>query len=669
MSSETFNGVQISNYTSKFPGATYNPGIEELNGNLYYFDSSVPFAGTGVGSITPAGGFTSNKVYIFASSPGGNGNNSTGGGGSARLITDINNITSNLLSTITSVQVGFNAGDLNKCLIQFLGSSDTVESGDTIMSGNIGAGGMSTNFGQSGVYTIAGGNGGNTQISPVGTNGTSVDFGVKKVYFSGGGGAAGGTAGGYPGGNDGFGSGAGRVISESESDIAITDSGSAPATSSTPAANGEGSGPNDFGGGGGCGFGGGGGAGSSNGGTGAAGAVFIFVVAPPAPPVPARPVTISGSTETSLEVSGDFSTTSGGPFTKATFELYDSESVSELSLLQTLESIETSGNFYNLGFSSLTPAKDYWVRWFLSNEGGDGPASELVKFRTLGETTSTLPKPVLVSKTSSTITVRGDSTGVSGAPFTGATFYIGYKGGEIAEDKEGTTDEYTPGIYTHVFTKLDANKSYDISWSLSINGVEGNQSELIDGGVRTNANGNPICFLRGSKILCLNKANGGKEEYIPIEEMRVGTPVKTLNGSFVKVHSIGKKMFNNPDNADRGPNRLFKLSPANYPELTEDLIITGCHSRLVDKLEPKQKARHLQLMKNLYMTTGKFRLMAFIDEKAEPYQNPGSHEIWHFALENEEEVCNYGVYANGGLLVETASIKIMRDRSGLVPIE
>jgi hypothetical protein len=179
--------------------------------------------------------------------------------------------------------------------------------------------------------------------------------------------------------------------------------------------------------------------------------------------------------------------------------------------------------------------------------------------------------------------------------------------------------------------------------------------------------GNPVCFLRGSKILCLNE--GLKEEYMAIENMRVGTKVKTLNGSYVKVHTIGKTTFNNPDNADIGPNRLFKLTPQNYPELTEDLIITGCHSILVDKLLPHQKARHLQLMKSLYMTTGKFRLMAFIDEKAEPYQNPGDHEIWHFALENEEDVCNYGVYANGGLLVESASIKIMTERSYIVLIE
>ena len=177
--------------------------------------------------------------------------------------------------------------------------------------------------------------------------------------------------------------------------------------------------------------------------------------------------------------------------------------------------------------------------------------------------------------------------------------------------------------------------------------------------------GNPPCFARGSRILCLKE---GKEEYIPIEEIRKGDLVKTFDSSYIRVHTIGRTVFKNPDNADRGPNRLFRLTPANYPELTEDLIITGCHSRLVDKLEPQQKARHLKLMKTLYLTGDKFRLMAFIDEKAEPYIAPGEHEIWHFALENDKPTWNYGVYANG-LLVETASIKNMVERSGLVPIE
>ena len=248
----------------------------------------------------------------------------------------------------------------------------------------------------------------------------------------------------------------------------------------------------------------------------------------------------------------------------------------------------------------------------------------------------------------------GAANGTSGLtmPFSGSGFtpIVVCSGGRGGTTVSQPTAAATPGY---------GNGGSDGSGT---NGTDGVVIFFIPGA----STSNPICFLRGSKILALNQ--GLREEYIPIENIRKGDLVKVFGGAYIKVHTIGKTMFKNPDNADRGPNRLFRLTPANYPELTEDLIITGCHSRLVDKLEPQQKARHLQLMKTLYKTGDKFRLMAFIDEKAEPYIAPGDHEIWHLALENENPVCNYGIYANG-LLVETASIKTMTERFGLVTIE
>ena len=40
--------------------------------------------------------------------------------------------------------------------------------------------------------------------------------------------------------------------------------------------------------------------------------------------------------------------------------------------------------------------------------------------------------------------------------------------------------------------------------------------------------------------------------------------------------------------------------------------------------------------------------------------------MWHFALENENERMNYGVYANGGLLVETCCIYFMKHKSNMI---
>ena len=186
------------------------------------------------------------------------------------------------------------------------------------------------------------------------------------------------------------------------------------------------------------------------------------------------------------------------------------------------------------------------------------------------------------------------------------------------------------------------------------------QSNLLQA---TTANtNNPICFLRGTKILCLT--NDFKEQYIEIEKIRPGTIVKTLNKVYVKVKLIGKMMFENPDHSNRSLKRLYRLPKRNYPELKEDLIITGNHSILVDTLSKEEEKMTLDIAKRIYITTDKYRLMAHVDQRAEPYVNPGFHEVWHLALENNSYICNYGVYANG-LPAETCSLRMILEYSGM----
>jgi hypothetical protein len=64
------------------------------------------------------------------------------------------------------------------------------------------------------------------------------------------------------------------------------------------------------------------------------------------------------------------------------------------------------------------------------------------------------------------------------------------------------------------------------------------------------------------------------------------------------------------------------------------------------------------------VTDKKYRLMAFLDEKAETYEKEGIHNIWHLALENNDYYMNYGIFANG-LLVETTSKRMIKELSGL----
>jgi len=170
------------------------------------------------------------------------------------------------------------------------------------------------------------------------------------------------------------------------------------------------------------------------------------------------------------------------------------------------------------------------------------------------------------------------------------------------------------------------------------------------------------CFLEGTTILC---QVDGIESYLPIETIKPGTLVKTCLNGYKKVESIGKGSIHNPGNNERIENRLYKCSPDKYSELKEDLYITGCHSILVDKITDLQREKTIKQSGKVFATDKKYRLLACIDERAEPWCSEGTYTIWHFALENDNIKMNYGVYANGGLLVETCSINYMKTKSNM----
>lgn len=170
----------------------------------------------------------------------------------------------------------------------------------------------------------------------------------------------------------------------------------------------------------------------------------------------------------------------------------------------------------------------------------------------------------------------------------------------------------------------------------------------------------PNCLLEGSKILCLVD---NEEKYIPIENMRKGMLVKTHTSGYKELEMIGHSKIYNPGNKLRSKDRLYKCSKTMYPELTEDLILTGCHSILVGHLTEEQRALSIELTRDIYVTEDRYRLIACLDDRAEPYEKEGVYNIWHIALENPNIFENYGIFANG-LLVETMSIRMMINFSG-----
>jgi hypothetical protein len=213
------------------------------------------------------------------------------------------------------------------------------------------------------------------------------------------------------------------------------------------------------------------------------------------------------------------------------------------------------------------------------------------------------------------------------------------------------------------------------------NGIVSNESYLYAAyyGTGNNSNNGSIlrygsdgpsvpCFGENTKILCYNSEKS-EEEYVFIQYIRPGTLVKTAMNGYVRVDMIGKTTIHSCANDDRIKNRLYKCTKEKYPEIVgEDLILTGWHSILVDYLNDEQREKTIQEIKHLCVTDNKYRLFAFLDPRAEPYQVEGELPIYHIALENNDYYMNYGVYANG-LLVESCSKRYLKELSGMTLIE
>jgi hypothetical protein len=171
-----------------------------------------------------------------------------------------------------------------------------------------------------------------------------------------------------------------------------------------------------------------------------------------------------------------------------------------------------------------------------------------------------------------------------------------------------------------------------------------------------------ICFKEGTKILT-------SKGYKLIQDLRKGDLVKTLLNDYLPIYMIGKKEMYHLGYKNRIKDQLYRCCHHQYPELFEDLIITGCHSILVDYfVDEKERENTIKVNGDIYITDNKYRLPACVDERAYVYDKAGNYNIYHFALENENYYENYGVYANG-LLVETCSKRYIKELSNMTLIE
>ena len=168
------------------------------------------------------------------------------------------------------------------------------------------------------------------------------------------------------------------------------------------------------------------------------------------------------------------------------------------------------------------------------------------------------------------------------------------------------------------------------------------------------------CFLEGTKIETLHG-------YIGVEYLRKGHKIKTINNGFLRIKHIGVRSIYHAASEERIQNQLYVCPKSLFPEAKEDLIVTGCHSLLIDREFHNEQEREniIDTLGQIYLTDGMYRFPACVLEGlTHVYPNKGTYNIYHFALENEDYYMNYGIYANG-ILAESSSIRYMREFSGM----
>jgi hypothetical protein len=163
---------------------------------------------------------------------------------------------------------------------------------------------------------------------------------------------------------------------------------------------------------------------------------------------------------------------------------------------------------------------------------------------------------------------------------------------------------------------------------------------------------NPICFVKGTKILCFVD---NEEIYVPIETLTTNNYVKTYKNGYKKILYIKKFSLINsmrtPVTIVEKINKIYKLAKENYEELFEDLYVSGGHSILVDTLTEEENKLNQIVFWN-YKIGDKIRLLTYVNEKAIPINDDFRYEMYHITTGEEE-----GIYANG-ILTESFNLEL-----------
>ena len=157
------------------------------------------------------------------------------------------------------------------------------------------------------------------------------------------------------------------------------------------------------------------------------------------------------------------------------------------------------------------------------------------------------------------------------------------------------------------------------------------------------------CFKEDTLILT-------DKGYIKIQDLQKGTMIKTMDGSYKALEILSTRNIYHHALTPRIIHQLYRYSKKDYPELVEDLIITGYHAVLVEnyKNDEERKTSLEMVTEEECKVDNKYKLPAYADARSHVYEEKGFHNVYHVALENPDVRGKYGIYANG-MLVESRS--------------
>lgn len=290
----------------------------------------------------------------------------------------------------------------------------------------------------------------------------------------------------------------------------------------------------------------------------------------------------------------------------------------------------------------------YYIRLL---DAGQGDAIMFTGFFDVDDSTHIVQN--FYDSTNPTVNIR--STGGNGGPT-----YLYYPGW-LCFDGGGCNVTSFPYLYGS--TQGDYNMYGQTSSSTgNYIDVYGNVTYLFSLTPFSGSNGNVVCFKEDSMILT-------DKGYRAIQDLHKGDLVETYQHGLKPINMIGKRTMYHACTSERIKDQLYVCRVDQYPELTEELVITGCHSVLVDRfVDQEQRSAVTETLGKIYLTDGKARLPACVDKRAAVYEKAGLYTIYHIALDHDDYYMNYGVYANG-LLVETCSKRYLKELSNMELIE